>query len=162
MNLQVIASPGGDILWVSGALPGSVHDKKAEWIWGVLEELEKAGLVTLADKTLGLPGQYLGEDPVQGQEQARIAERGQPRPRQTPRTRRARQRPAQGMEDPHQAPLLPVACREPRQSHPRIAAPRGINRLQSAHCMSATGSAEPEARAAAAHRSGTFRSAPQH
>ena len=27
MNLQVIASPGGDILWVSGALPGSVHDK---------------------------------------------------------------------------------------------------------------------------------------
>src|SRR5215469_3545493 len=50
MNLQVIASPGGDIVWVSGALPGSVHDKKAEWIWGVLDELEAAGLVTLADK----------------------------------------------------------------------------------------------------------------
>ena len=32
MNLQVIASPDGDILWVSGALPGSVHDKKAKWI----------------------------------------------------------------------------------------------------------------------------------
>src|SRR5215471_896462 len=46
MNLQVIASPGGDILWVSGALPGSVHDKKAEWIWGVLAELEAVGLVT--------------------------------------------------------------------------------------------------------------------
>jgi hypothetical protein len=30
LNLQVIASPDGDILWVSGALPGSVHDKKAE------------------------------------------------------------------------------------------------------------------------------------
>ena len=30
MNLQVIADPRGDILWVSGALPGSVHDKKAE------------------------------------------------------------------------------------------------------------------------------------
>ncbi len=29
---------------------GSVHDKKAEWIWGVLAELEAAGLVTLADK----------------------------------------------------------------------------------------------------------------
>ena len=43
MNLQVIASPVGDILWVSGALPGSVHDKKAEWIWGVLDELEAAG-----------------------------------------------------------------------------------------------------------------------
>jgi hypothetical protein len=35
---------------VSGALPGSVHDKKAEWIWGVLAELEAAGLITLADK----------------------------------------------------------------------------------------------------------------
>jgi hypothetical protein len=32
MNLQVTASPAGDIVWVSGALPGSVHDKKAEWI----------------------------------------------------------------------------------------------------------------------------------
>ena len=50
MNLQVIASPGGNIAWVSGALPGAVHDKKAEWIWGVLAELEAAGLVTLADK----------------------------------------------------------------------------------------------------------------
>ena len=48
MNLQVIASPHGDLLWVSGALPGSVHDKKAQWIWGVLDELEKQGLVTLA------------------------------------------------------------------------------------------------------------------
>ena len=50
MNLQVIASPGGDILWASGTLPGSVHDKKAEWIWGVLDELEAAGLIVLADK----------------------------------------------------------------------------------------------------------------
>ena len=32
MNLQVIASPHGDILWVSGALPGALHDKKAEWV----------------------------------------------------------------------------------------------------------------------------------
>jgi hypothetical protein len=50
MNLQVIATPDGDLLWVSGALPGSVHDKRAEWIWGVLDELEAGGLVTLADK----------------------------------------------------------------------------------------------------------------
>jgi DDE superfamily endonuclease len=42
MNLQVIASPAGGILWVSGALPGSVHDKKAEWVWGVLDELDAA------------------------------------------------------------------------------------------------------------------------
>ncbi len=50
MNLQVIASPGGDIVWVSGPLPGSVHDKKAEQLWGVLAELEAAGLIVLAGK----------------------------------------------------------------------------------------------------------------
>jgi hypothetical protein len=50
MNLQVIASPTGEIVWVSGPLPGAVHDTKAAWIWGVLRELEAAGLVTLADK----------------------------------------------------------------------------------------------------------------
>jgi hypothetical protein len=49
VNLQVIASPHGDVLWVSGGLPGSVHDKRAEWIWGVLDELEAAGLAVLAD-----------------------------------------------------------------------------------------------------------------
>jgi DDE superfamily endonuclease/Helix-turn-helix of DDE superfamily endonuclease len=64
MNLQVIASPGGDILWVSGALPGSVHDKRAEWIWGVLAELEAAGLVTLADK--GYQGSTWAKIPYRG------------------------------------------------------------------------------------------------
>jgi hypothetical protein len=34
MNLQVIASPDEDTLWVSGPLPRSVRDKKAGWIWG--------------------------------------------------------------------------------------------------------------------------------
>ena len=64
MNLQVIASPGGDVLWVSGALPGSVHDKKAEWIWGVLAELEAAGLITLADK--GYQGSTYAKIPYKG------------------------------------------------------------------------------------------------
>jgi hypothetical protein len=64
MNLQVIASPDGDVLWVSGALPGSVHDKKAEWTWGVLDELEKAGLVTLADK--GYQGSTWAKTPYKG------------------------------------------------------------------------------------------------
>jgi hypothetical protein len=64
MNLQVIASPTGDILWVSGALPGSVHDKNAEWIWGVLAELEAAGLVTLADK--GYQGSTFAKIPYRG------------------------------------------------------------------------------------------------
>jgi hypothetical protein len=64
MNLQVIASPDGDLLWVSGALPGSVHDKKAEWIWGVMAELEAAGLVTLADK--GYQGSAHAKVPYKG------------------------------------------------------------------------------------------------
>jgi hypothetical protein len=77
MNLQVIASPGGDILWVSGALPGAVHDKKAEWVWGVLAELEAAGLVTLADK--GYRGSshakipYIGKNKPESQKQANRA-----------------------------------------------------------------------------------------
>jgi hypothetical protein len=64
MNLQVIASPCGDIVWVSGALPGAVHDKKAEWIWGVLAELEAAGLVVLADK--GYQGSTYAKIPYRG------------------------------------------------------------------------------------------------
>lgn len=64
MNLQVIASPDGEILWVSGALPGHVHDKRAEWIWGVLDELEAAGLVVLADK--GYQGAAHAKVPYRG------------------------------------------------------------------------------------------------
>jgi hypothetical protein len=50
MNLQVIAAPDGKILWVSGALPGSVHDLKAARIWGIVAALADAGLLVLADK----------------------------------------------------------------------------------------------------------------
>ena len=39
MNLQVIATPGGDIVWVSGPLPGAVHDRTATRIWGIVHEL---------------------------------------------------------------------------------------------------------------------------
>ena len=77
MNLQVIASPSGDIRWVSGALPGSVHDKKAEWTWGVLAELEAAGLVTLADKgyqgTTGARIPYRGKNKPEPQKEANRA-----------------------------------------------------------------------------------------
>ncbi|MFI6458194.1 transposase family protein [Streptosporangium amethystogenes] len=50
MNVQVIATLDGTILWTSGALPGKTHDLSAARIWGVLRELERAGIVTLADK----------------------------------------------------------------------------------------------------------------
>ena len=131
MNLQVIASPGGDILWVSGALPGSVHDKKAEWIWGVLAELEAAGLVTLADK--GYQGSAYAKIPYRGQEQAGIRRSRPTGSREAPRTRRARERAAQDLEDSPEAPLLPLARRAARQGHPRIADPRGITRMEKVH-----------------------------
>jgi DDE superfamily endonuclease len=46
----VIASPDGDIVWVSGPLPGAIHDLTAARIWGILRELAAPGLVVLADK----------------------------------------------------------------------------------------------------------------
>jgi hypothetical protein len=61
----------------AGALPGSVRDKKAEWAWGVLDELEAAGLVTLADK--GYQGStyakipYRGKNKPESQEEANRA-----------------------------------------------------------------------------------------
>jgi hypothetical protein len=50
MNLQVISSPQGEILWVSGPLPGAAHDLTAARIWGIIRELEATGLIVLADK----------------------------------------------------------------------------------------------------------------
>jgi hypothetical protein len=51
MNLQVIATPDGEIVWMSGPLPGAVHDLTAARIWGIIRQLAAAGLITLADKT---------------------------------------------------------------------------------------------------------------
>jgi hypothetical protein len=50
VNLQVIASPDGTILWVSGELPGSTHDTAAARIWQILAALEDTGLIALGDK----------------------------------------------------------------------------------------------------------------
>jgi hypothetical protein len=50
MNLQVIASPDGTILWVSSELPGSTHDTAAARIWQILTTLRETGLIALADK----------------------------------------------------------------------------------------------------------------
>jgi hypothetical protein len=50
MNLQVIDTPDGTILWVSSALSGSVHDLTAARIWGIVRALAAAGLIVLADK----------------------------------------------------------------------------------------------------------------
>jgi hypothetical protein len=50
MNLQVISSPDGDIVWVSGPLPGAVRDLTAARIWGIVRELAASGLVVLGEK----------------------------------------------------------------------------------------------------------------
>jgi hypothetical protein len=50
MNAQVIAGPDGTILWTARAMPGKVHDPKAAWVWGILRELERAGILVLVDK----------------------------------------------------------------------------------------------------------------
>ena len=57
MNLQVIA-PSGFLL------SGAALSQKAEWIWGVLHELEAAGLITLADK--GYQGSTHAKIPYRG------------------------------------------------------------------------------------------------
>ena len=58
MNPQVIAGPDGDIVWVSGPLPGAVHDLTAARIWGIVRALAASGLVVLGDKG------YIGEDGI--------------------------------------------------------------------------------------------------
>ena len=65
MNRQVIASPDGEIVWVSGALPGAVHDLTAARIWGIVRELAASGLVLLCDKG------YLGEDRIRTPDRGR-------------------------------------------------------------------------------------------
>ena len=124
MNLQVIASPDGDILWVSGTLPGAVHDLTAARIWGILRHLAAAGLITLADKGYTGAAPAPGAHPLPRPRQASLAEGRQPRPCPAPRPRRTRQRPAQSLVDPPQAPLLPLARRATRQSHPCPSNPR--------------------------------------
>ena len=89
VNLQVIASPDGTILWVSGELPGSTHDTAAARIWQILAALEQAGLIALGDKG------YHGYDqtrqrvitPYKGRNKAAVAEGRQPGPRPAPRPR---------------------------------------------------------------------------
>ncbi len=37
-------------MWVSGAVPGSIHDLKATRNWGIIRALAACGLLVLADK----------------------------------------------------------------------------------------------------------------
>ena len=81
MNLQVIASPDGDIVWVSGPLPGAVHDLTAARIWGIVRALAASGLVVLGDKG------YIGQDAI------RTPHRGRNKPASQKEANRAHARP---------------------------------------------------------------------
>ncbi len=59
MNLPVISSPHGEILWVSGPLPGAVHDLTAVRIWAIIGQFAAAGLIVLADKGYIGAGQHV-------------------------------------------------------------------------------------------------------
>ncbi|MFC3981556.1 transposase family protein [Streptosporangium jomthongense] len=76
MNVQVIAGLDGVILWVSGAMPGKIHDLTAARVWGIPRELEKVGILTLADKDYqGIEGTivvtpYKGKNKPESQKRA--------------------------------------------------------------------------------------------
>jgi hypothetical protein len=50
VNVQVIADPHGELVWVSPALPGSVHDLKAARTHGIITALTRVAVATFADK----------------------------------------------------------------------------------------------------------------
>jgi hypothetical protein len=50
VNVQVIADADGRLVWLSAALPGSVHDLKAVRTHGIITALTSAAVATLADK----------------------------------------------------------------------------------------------------------------
>ena len=123
MNLQVIATPGGDIVWVSGPLPGAVHDLTAARIWGIVRELAAAGLVVLADKGYHGAGDHV-RIPYRGRNKPASQKDANRAHAQLRVPRRTRQRPAQDLAHPAQTPLLPLARRAAGQSHPRPSSPR--------------------------------------
>jgi hypothetical protein len=50
MNLQASADARGNLLWISGAIRGAIHDTKAARIWQIPRMLAQHGLFALGDK----------------------------------------------------------------------------------------------------------------
>jgi DDE superfamily endonuclease len=50
VNAQVIGDPHGRLMWISPALPGSIHDLKAARTHGIVDALTRAAVATFADK----------------------------------------------------------------------------------------------------------------
>ena len=130
MNLQVISS--GEILQVSGPLPGATHDLTAARIWGIIRELEAAGLIVLADKGYIGAGEhvltpYRGRNKPASQKAANSAHARL----RAPGERANAQLKTWG--HPAQTPLLPVACRPDRQGDSRPPGPRD-HRMKNVQC----------------------------
>ena len=49
MNVQVVADPGGKLLWISPALPGRTHDLTAARTHRIIRICERQGAPVLAD-----------------------------------------------------------------------------------------------------------------
>ena len=131
--------PGRDTLWVSGAPPGSVHDKKAEWVWGVLDELRPRAWSPWpirATRVLRTRRSRTGDGTSQNRRRRPIRPArncGHPASARTPSSR-----PAQDLAYPRQAPL-PLARRPARQGHSRIADPRGMTGMETVHWLGEEG-----------------------
>jgi DDE superfamily endonuclease len=123
MNLQVIASPGGEIVWVSGLLPGAVHELSAARVWGIVGELAACGLIVLAGKGYAGAGEHI-HVPCRGRGKPAWQKDANRAHAQLRSPGRARQRPAQDRAHLAQTPLLPVARRAAGQSDPRPPGPR--------------------------------------
>jgi DDE superfamily endonuclease len=122
MNLQVIFAPDGEILWVSGPLPGAVHDLTATRIWGIIRELASSRLAVLADKGYHGAGDHV-RTPYRGKNKP-ASQKAANRAHASCAPRRARKRPAENLAHPAQTPLLPLARRATGQGDPRPSSPR--------------------------------------
>jgi hypothetical protein len=131
MNLQVIASPDGDILWVSGPLPGAVHDLTAARIWGIVRQLAAAG-----------PDRAGGQGLRRGGDHIRTPYKGRNKPPAQKAANRAHAR----LRSPGERAnaqlktwriLRKLRCcpwrRATRQSHPRPSGPRD-RRMKKVQC----------------------------
>lgn len=59
MNLHIISTPDGDIVWVLGPLPGATHDLTAARVWGIVREQAASGLIVPADKGYAGAGDHI-------------------------------------------------------------------------------------------------------
>ncbi|MEY9211660.1 hypothetical protein ABH917_001106 [Thermobifida halotolerans] len=107
-SVQVVAAPDRELLWVSGALPGAVHDTRAARIWRLAERIQTARLFGLADKGLCRSGPRSGVVSVQGPGQTLVEEGRQLRPRHTPRSWRAGHRPVEELARHPPGAVLPA------------------------------------------------------